>query len=75
MWRKERAGQTAVRCGAEKHAGGDGVEGAFDDDAYHAHPIIRSKLRHAAAGHGAGTGKMPDRIVGRSEAADGAKIN
>lgn len=30
MWRKERAGQTAVRCGAEKHAGGDGVEGAFD---------------------------------------------
>ena len=30
MWRKERAGQTAVRCRAEKHAGGDGVEDAFD---------------------------------------------
>lgn len=75
MWRKERAGQTAVRCRAEKHVGGDGVEDALDVDAYHAHPITHSKLRHAAAGHGGGTGKMPDRIVGRSEAAAGAKIN
>ena len=75
MWRKERAGQTAVRCRAEKHAGGDGVEDAFD-----VMPIMRiqSSVRSCDTllpGMVPAPAKLPDRIVGLSEAAAGAKIN